>query len=406
MQSSGPSMEWVARWCATTISLLRQREVFDGNWSITENFSSEDGLWLLEDQIKRIVLVLVRLDGYCSVLTERGPTLRAQELRLPLPNSDAVWDAESSNERASLRWRAATGRSKQLMSSLLREGMLKIGMHQIPTQLSLEDYHLALCLFQGSLWELTMELRQHDQMTTRNASNMIKDELYLWRRYLKDIRNHIELNHNLECTFFGGNSGSLADPNAPFPSFAAPDLTFYHIQSIGVYANMRMLEYHTCCSDCRDSGLESRIRGWVQSEDGRRAVVHAAQLRRVHEREAALLTPLKWRISNTILRPFGVLMSAIVLYAYSVRIEKCGMCGGPSWNTSTSTAAIELLQPEFGLSAEKLDSWILNGGMATLGQVPLCSCSQQTHSEWYLHHLSAYPAYHKRMLKFMTNLLP
>lgn len=119
MQSSGPSMEWVARWCATTISLLRQREVFDGNWSITENFSLEDGLWLLEDQIKRIVLVLVRLDGYCSVLTERGPTLRAQELRLPLPNSDAVWDAESSNERASLRWRAATGRSKQLMSSLL-----------------------------------------------------------------------------------------------------------------------------------------------------------------------------------------------------------------------------------------------------------------------------------------------
>lgn len=105
--------------------------MFDGNWSITETFSSEDGLWLLEDQIKRIVLVIIRL------LTEKGPILRAQELRLPLPNNDAVWNAESSIERASLRWRAAMGRSNQLMSSLLREGLLKISSHQnqIPPRL-------------------------------------------------------------------------------------------------------------------------------------------------------------------------------------------------------------------------------------------------------------------------------
>lgn len=399
-------MEWVARWCAAAISLLRQRQVFDGNWNITETFSSEDGLWLLEDQIKRIVLVLIRLDGYSSVLTGKGPTLRAQELRLPLPNSEAVWNAESSQERTSLRWRAAMGRSKQLMSSLLREGMLKIGMHEIPTQLSLEDYHLAFCLFQGGLWELSMEMRQHDQMTTRNASQMLKDELGMWRRYLEDIRKHIELTHHLERSFFGGSGDDLADPSAPYPSFAASDLTFYHIQSIGVYANMRMLEYHTCCSECRDSGLESRIRSWVRSEDGRRAVVHAVQLRRVYEREAVLLTPSKWRISNTILRPFGLLMSAIVLCSYIGRIEKCSMCGGPSWNSSSATAAVELSQPELGPTAEKLHSWILNGSMATMGQVPLCSCSHQTHSDWYLRHLSAYPAYHKRMLKFMTISLP
>lgn len=126
-------------------------------------------------------------------------------------------------------WRAATGRSSQLISSLPREGMLKIGIHQVQAQLSLQDYHLAFCLFQGPLWELTMEFRQHDQMTTRTASKMVKDEVHIWRRYLNEIHHHMEQSHDLDRTFFGGKDGDLSGSNAPFPSFAASNLIFYHI---------------------------------------------------------------------------------------------------------------------------------------------------------------------------------
>ncbi|KAK8102445.1 hypothetical protein PG984_015591 [Apiospora sp. TS-2023a] len=183
-------------------------------------------------------------------------------------------------------------------------------------------------------------------------------------------------------------------------------------------ADMPALETARCCEECQDLGLPMRLRMWASAPEARRAVVHAAQLRRVYEREtatsgyAAHLSPAEVRISNP-LRPAGLFAGAVVLCSYARRAlclhlhqrDGGGDCNNNNNNNNNRSPA-ELARPEVGGRLDPaLDRWISDGdasypaGVALMG-LPLCLCSLPTLTSWYRDELASSPIFAQRFQRF------
>ncbi|ROW10128.1 hypothetical protein VMCG_02094 [Cytospora schulzeri] len=202
------------------------------------------------------------------------------------------------------------------------------------------------------------EARHHDHRSYKSSSKDAAEGTTTWRAYLLDLRRHMEMNYNLEESFFTPHP--TLPPTTPSPidnstdavlaiSTAAINLTIYHLLQLTMLADIPALETSKCCEDCQDLGLATRMRQWASGPDGRRAVVHAAQLRRIHGRMICTVgyrtcpTAAQRRISNP-LKGVGLFYGAVVLCSFAHRAACAHDVGaGPQ-----PAVVVELVQLEVG----------------------------------------------------------
>ncbi|KAJ5863057.1 hypothetical protein N7455_007125 [Penicillium solitum] len=340
------TLNWAAQWTDIAIFTFRR-------------------LGALDD---RLVYGVLRIDTYLCIILDRPPTMRYQDIGLPLPVSDGLWRAETTADRTNLLWYEPAGRTKGGFSTMVRDGLesrgFMTGYLRMP-HLKLEDNHFSL-----------------------------SDRVNLWKCYLQDWRVHTEKTDKLEDTFFGGCISDCSH-------FLGLDLTLYHLLCLKLYANMRLLEHSKCCSGCSEANIERVISIWARSPDGRQAVYHAAQLKRIYERESNMYGLNNQRLCNA-LGPVGLLNSAIVLCTYSARTS--GVNTPESDTVMTTPAdAIELGQSNL-VGTPEFENWISHGGPATVDRVSLHSFSVPRFSSWYRNQLETCAVYSSRLITFLLTL--
>jgi hypothetical protein len=438
MQNPPDVFEWVV-WCAAMcIAYLRQMGVFEGERKIDQGFKLADERWIMEEQFNRLAANFLKIDAYLSVILGRAPTLRWSEMRFTFPASDIIWTAAKPEERRILLWHEPAGRYSTSFRTVIREGLYQVGQPSSsrPRHLLIDDYHLALCAFTSNVWEVAQEARYHDHRNFQGPTAFTEsaESIRIWQTYLLDMRRHMELNHDLEMTLFASGrttssatnstasviSPATASTSVPPPpanetnptlymSSAATCLTLYHTLHINLVTDIPVLETAKCCEECQDLGLPARMRMWAASDHARRAVIHAAQLRRIYDRENATsgytthLSSAELRISNP-LRYVSLFISAVVLCSYAHR----AMCS--HLNLAEGEEPLELASPEVVGSAHPiLERWVSEGDVCTAGGVALmgnalCPCSLPNLTTWFREQFPNGSAFAARWQKFEVML--
>ncbi|KAJ5578043.1 uncharacterized protein N7459_007007 [Penicillium hispanicum] len=391
------SLNWAAQWTDIAISTFRRLGVLGNRWLPEDQQHSVEEGWVLVEQMKRLVYTVLRIDSYLCIILGRPPTLRYQEIALPLIVSDDLWRAETREARTQLHWYEPAGRIRTAFSTNMRDGLetqgFMTGYLRMPP-LSLEHKHLSLCAFLSELWGISKEAHQQHHRSYRSPeTNRTADPVRIWKRYLQDWRVNVEETERPEDLFFAGGSGS-SDP------FLGISLTLYHLESLQLYANMGLLEHNRCCVHCQEADVENVINTWAHSADGRQAVYHAAQLKRVYEREGVLYRPVDRQLGN-VLGPAGLLASAIILCLYSSKVSSLNVAEGDA--LSLSAGAIELTQPRL-IDTPEYERWISQGGLATVGGELLYEFSVPHFSSWYRSQLISFPVYSSRLVAFLLTL--
>ncbi|KAH8671540.1 hypothetical protein BX600DRAFT_496220, partial [Xylariales sp. PMI_506] len=288
-----PVLDW-AVWCADMcIAYLRQMGVFQGMRKIDQSFDNTDDRWIIEEQFKRLAATFLRIDAYLSLVVNRAPILRWTEMRFTFPAAEDIWRAATPKERRTLLWHEPAGRASTSFRRILRDGLVHTDVVTLPLpkHFFIEDYNLTLCALYGDVWEVVQEARRHDQHTYKSPSRDASEDISVWKVYLLDLRRHLEINYNLEANFYNPGYNPLSPEPSNMESLltiatTAATLTIYQILQLIMFADLPVLETSKCCEDCEDVGLSTRLSTWAAGPDGRRAIVHAAQLRRIYERES------------------------------------------------------------------------------------------------------------------------
>ncbi|KUI61932.1 hypothetical protein VP1G_09086 [Cytospora mali] len=424
--------EWATLCSDMCTAYLRHMGVYQGTRKIEQPFHIADERWIMEEQFNRLAATFLRFDAYLGLILDRAPTLRWPEMRFIFPASEAIWRAVTPEDRRVLLWHEPAGRYSTSVRTIIRDGLMQAGLIDLPRPklLLMEDYNLALCAFLSDVWDVTQEARHHDHRSYKSPSKDAAEGTATWKAYLLDLRGHMEMNYNLEESFFKPDCNlPSSPPQSAFPlaspppignntesvlaiSTAAINLTIYHLLQLMMLADIPVLETSKCCEDCQDLGLSMRMRQWASGPDGRRAVVHAAQLRRIHGRATCTvgyttcLTAAQRRISNP-LQAAGLFYSAIVLCSFAHRADCAHDAGG--LGPQHQGEIVELVHPEVGGHVcENLEGWIRDGpgpgaGASLLG-VPLCRCSVPSLAAWYRDQLGSGSLFTQRLLKFETTL--
>ena len=355
---------------------------------------------------KRLVYALLKIDAYLSLILCRPPSIRLQEIRISLPVSEDLWNAATSEDEKRLQWYEPAGRAKTAFSSIVRDiiqsGGWMTAYSKMPP-LSLEDSHLGLCSLQTEIWTAAQETHYYNHGSSGGEERKMPRQVKVCRRLLEDWPEYMEKCHRLEQKLY-------VDPPDPESPYLARVLTLYHLSALNLYANVPVLETKKCCAQCQDADLDNMIMAWAQSSDGRRAVYHAAQLQRVHEREHAISTPEQLQFSNP-LRSAGLLASAITLCHYSVIFSRSrdatDVVSSARLNDSPPNAAWQAveLSDTMGTGEEHTsETWIKCGGLASVSDIPLCVFSVPKLSSWYRERLGAVPSYSQRLISFLLTL--
>jgi hypothetical protein len=285
---------------------------------------------------------------------------------------------------------------------MMRDGLetqgFMTGYLRMP-RLSLEDNHFSLCAFMSEIWGICRETHEEHHLNYRSSElNRTADRVRTWKGYLQDWRAQIEQTDDLENTFFSESSGDTRP-------FLRLNLTLYHLASLKVYANLRLLEYKRCCVNCHDADVENVLRGWTQSADGREAVYHAVQLKRIHEHQSTFYKTSDHQLSN-VLGPAGLLASAVVLCFYSTEISTVA-AGGRGAGSDEAVVPpgkkIELGQSNL-VGTPDYETWTSQGGLATVNGELLHVFSVPRLSSWYHDQLASSPAYSSRLVNFLLTL--
>ncbi|KAK7710976.1 hypothetical protein SLS57_008295 [Botryosphaeria dothidea] len=134
--------------------------------------------WLELESRKRLSMSIFRLDTYLSIIHDRAPSIRFQEVRVPLQCTLALWDAYTVDDWRRARLLEPNGRLHKTFSSICATAASANTRQTIPVLLE-EDFELGLCAMQARLWEDTQQRHEEfgnssdafDFGPTRGGSN-------------------------------------------------------------------------------------------------------------------------------------------------------------------------------------------------------------------------------------------
>ncbi|EOD43415.1 hypothetical protein UCRNP2_9872 [Neofusicoccum parvum UCRNP2] len=117
---------------------------------------SDHERWLELEAKKRLSMSIFRLDTYLSIIHDRAPSIRFQEVRVPLQCTLALWDAYTIDDWRRARLLEPNGRLHKTFSSICATAASSSTRQTIPVLLE-EDFELGLCAMQARLWEDTQQ---------------------------------------------------------------------------------------------------------------------------------------------------------------------------------------------------------------------------------------------------------
>jgi hypothetical protein len=340
----------------------------------------------------RLAFSVLRVDAYLSVLVDHPPSVRYQEMCIPLPKSPLLWTAASEDERRSLQWNEPAGREKALLSLLMRNALDFNRRRNLPYHLTEADYHLGLCSLQVATWEAACEAHscESDELVT---SSRPRNAVHRWRTHLDLWRVGTE-----------NDSLSASEPSADH-IFSPLSLILWHISALTLHAPLKFLRGQGCCFQCRPGTAmttrksQARIREWAACSHARTAVWNAAQICRVVAQESNSPKPTTRLSLNPLAIP-GVLRSAIATCSYAYYTRACSVCtGGPP---------LELVDL-FGAKDEdvKLVKWQEQGeGLATWGPsgIAVCECKVLALATWFRGALAMDKGAEMELMSFLGGL--
>ncbi|KAL8846240.1 MAG: hypothetical protein Q9221_008653 [Calogaya cf. arnoldii] len=363
------------------ISQCRYQGIFDGEYTDYETEDSEVSpltSWLAQEQLHRLAFSVLRIDAYLSLLVDHPPSVRYQEMSIPLPKSTHLWAAASEDERQTLQWNEPAGREKTRFCFLVRDALDHGFPQRLPYHLAEIDYHLGLCSFQAGIWETACEAHSCDS-DELIANSRPRDHVVGWRSHLDVLRANMENDCQLWQNYFSASTKSADHNCAPL------SIILWHYSTLILHAPLKLLQGQGCCFKCR-SGTSSaarknkaRYRGWIESSCARIAVWNSAQIVKVVALEFAHATSAT-RLRLNPLAIAGLLKSAMVVCSYAFHTRVCPVCtGGPPVDPVCLFDAAE--------DDERLMKWKEHGeGLAQWGPLaePVCRCKLPQLSNWFL----------------------
>ncbi|OTB13874.1 hypothetical protein K445DRAFT_303878 [Daldinia sp. EC12] len=282
----------------------------------------------------RLAFSVLRVDAYLSMLLDHPPSVRYQELWIPLPKSSRLWAAANEPERRELQWNEPAGREKALFSFFMRDA-LNPYRGKLPYCLTDIDYHLSTCAAQTTIWEFAREA--HSSMSDELADeispgvfvDMARPQLTLWRDKRKQDYPLLE-------QYFSGNLPGSDHLLAPLT------FTLMYMATLKMFAPMNVLRIKGHYYKSRPGAAiptrkpRAHLHSWISTGCPRAALWNAAQICRIFTIEStrtdcdssngSTCPLLRARLRlNPLLIP-GVLMSAIVACSYARLKGRCASC--------------------------------------------------------------------------------
>ena len=307
---------------------------------------------------------------------DQPPSVRYQEICVPLPKSPHLWTAASEDERRSLQWNEPAGREKATLRFLMREALDPDCRRHIPYHLTVADYHLGLCSHQIRTWEAVREVHSCESDELLTDVNFRNPD-HLWSTHLDFWQASTEKDCLLRQNYFSASKSSADTVFSPL------SLLLWHISVLEVHAPLKLLQGQGCCFRCRlrtpmnKRKNQARLRAWIASRHARIAMWNAAQISRIVSLESTNPKPRAHLLLNPLAIP-GVLRSAIVTCIYAYHNRACPLCTG-----SPPIDSVDL----FGAEEDaKVAQWKDQGkGLATWGPggPSICECQVKTLAAWF-----------------------
>ena len=322
----------------------------------------------------RLAFAVLRVDAYLTILTDHPPSVRYQELRIPLPNTLHLWTAGGEDERVIPRQSDTRSATKPAFCFLVRDVLLFDHQRHLSYQLTEAEHHLSLCAMQVGIWEALHDTRTCDSNT--NATEPLSTEvIQLWNSHLHRWRASTERDG---LDMWNYHTSTRTDD----PNFPPLNLFLWHISALSLHSPLRLLKCQACCVNCSifsemtTERRRERLRAWAASSDIRIAVWNAAQLCRIAARQSSSNSTSGDLTLNPLVIP-GLLRSAIVICSYAYYTRACPACTrGPP------VELVDLLAAENGESQR----WVEQGqGSAYWSplSIPLCQCKVMTLARWF-----------------------
>ncbi|KAI4163183.1 MAG: hypothetical protein LQ342_003116 [Letrouitia transgressa] len=319
----------------------------------------------------RLAYAVLRVDTYFSILADYPPSVRYQEICIPLPKSTHLWSATSEDERRKLQWNEPAGREKARFCYLMRDALDFTHGRHLPGFLTAEDYHLGLCSYQAGTWEAAH--KAHSSESDELITNALpREHVQIWRSQLDFWYFSLTSNNQPEQEYSGITTVSDADG-----IFTPLSLILWHLSSLTLYAPVRFLQSQ-CSTDRITPKDKTRLRDWVASPCARTAVRNAAQICRVVEDESSSPAVTTRLLLNPLVVP-GILKSAIITTLYAHYSLTCSKCTGMS-----PVDLVDLFNTDD--EDTRLVNWMEHGnGLATWGpsEIAICRCRVLELSDWF-----------------------
>lgn len=368
---------WAAQWIEIAVSAMRRLGILtEGSWKPPNSSSrADDEAWARGEESKRLVYTMLRIDTYLSIITGRPPSLRVQELELPLPVTEDLWRAPTIEARRQLCWFEPAGRTWTTLSAIVRDGLIQSRNRIADTvgvpPLLPADSHLVLCALQGEIWATAQETYNlnHGTLDSRPSWHA-PESVHFWHDYLVDwktIHNRPE-----------PSSAQIDDP-----AWNGLNTIQFHLCQLTLHAPLSLLESQQCCTRCRAADITAMLHDWASSLEARRAVYHAAQLQRFFDSQAGFVNPLQ--------SP-ALLASSVVLCNYAA--ERNPLPNGDP---------IELCQKEVSGSSA-IEKWVQYGGPSMVSGRMLCPTNLPGLFAWCQEQLVMFPQSLARLEAFMAVL--
>ncbi|KAI0096756.1 fungal-specific transcription factor domain-containing protein [Nemania sp. FL0031] len=388
---------------AILISTCRSLGIFEDHHLYHNDMEQEPlSMWLAREQLHRLAFGVLCVDTYISVILDHPPTLRYQELQIPLPMSTPLWEADNT-ERRRLQWQEPAGRQRVLFSSMMRDVLESGKQDDTPYQLDLIGCHLGLCALQSGVWEAAREAHSSatDELSTKFApGNSILD----WKKKVTGWRHRMEEDCSLQRDYFASATTGIGSTHP----CSALSIIIGHLYYMHMYAPVNTLRGAAPYGDgdlaaarrAKISESKRRLRIWTSSPCSRFAVWNAAQISRVIEHELTGNSNTAAFGQNPLAIP-SLLTSAIVVCFIANLTSACPLCT----SNPIVDRAIDLFETDH--DADKLKNWRDSGtGMVSWGPsgIVICSCKTRELMRWFQGRLSGAASAEAELLAFVDSL--
>ncbi|KAI5920578.1 fungal-specific transcription factor domain-containing protein [Camillea tinctor] len=388
---------------AVFISTCRYLGIFNGLYEIDDAIEDQFAIWRSQEQLNRYIIpirttnemfpiltqadqstgsdriafTIFRVDTYLSILLDHPPSIRYQELCIPLPKSNELWASLNETERRQLQWNEPAGREKALFSFLIRDALDEKHETRLPYHLLDIDRHLGICAMQVKVWEAAREINssRSDELGSRVRP---EEGLYLncprFRQWHDEVRMECELREHF---------ASLCAPGDGY-TFSALTLLLWHMSAVSMHAPLNSIRvqgfYYKSLpgSSVPTRTRRSHLLRWTSTGCPRRALWNSAQIARILTVESGKPDG-RSRVRLNPLAIAALLMSAVVTCVYAFRTRACAACTGQQPDFTIDL--INTTEDDTGLMG-----WFVTGQGLILwgaGGIPVCKCRVGELAAWF-----------------------